>query len=566
MKLFRKLGKVFRSYSDFDKAVSFGALGIIVLMFIKMIVFPYGLFNFGKVDIYTEGLVSVNGFQNLNPLFVDYNITDREVSRLVFSGLMKYDPKTNAIISDMADLTIDESKTEYTFILHDGVRWHDGELLTTEDVYFTFVEVVQDPTFANEILKANFDGVEIEVIDEKTIKFKMDKPNVFFVTSLATGILPKHILQDVPVMDLLQHGFNKQPIGSGPYKVSEPIQVFKDGRMQVTLEMNKEYYGSNPKLDHFRFISYPSEEQLLGEMNSVNGIVKISGEYALQVKEAGGFVLISYELPQYMGVFINMDSPKVQEDKVRIALQKSVFKDDLIAQLSDKVPVDTPLLELDHSDEWIYQPSMDVANGAIFDVGYSYDSIDSRYRTDENGSILLLNLIAREFPEGTQQAEETDVVVSYLEKQWKDIGIEIEVELLSVGKLNERIMDRSYDLLFIGQTLGYNFDTYSYWHSTQVGANGLNLSNYKSFQVDSLIENVRMTFDVSKREEELKKIGKQIAEDVPAIFLYKPIYYYASDGKVEGINMDGVAFPSDRFSYISDWSFVIYDEESSELE
>ncbi|MFA4891586.1 MAG: ABC transporter substrate-binding protein [Candidatus Gracilibacteria bacterium] len=565
MKIFRKLGKVFRSYSDLDKAISFACLGVIILMFLKMIIFPYGLFNFGKVDIYTEGLVGPNGFQNLNPLFVDYNILDREVSRLVFSGLMKYDTETGAIVGDMADLTINEEKTEYTFVLKDGLKWHDGVDLTTEDVYYTFAEVVQDPTFANEILKVNFDGVQIEVIDEKTIKFKLEKPNIFFITSLTTGLLPKHILEGVPVMDLLQNEFNKEPIGSGPYEVSEPIQVFKDGRMQVTLEANRYYYGVNPKLEHFRFISYSTEDQLMEQLNAVNGIVKISGEYADKVKKTGEFVMIPYELPQYMAVFVNMDSPEVQDELIRIALEKSIYKDELMAKLSDKKLVNTPLLELGKADEWIYQPSIDNANGAIYEAGYEYASLDSRYRTDDDGQTLHLSLIARQFPEGSQQAGETKVVVSYLEHQWEAIGMEIDVELLPVDKLNERIMDRSYDLLFIGQTLGYNLDAYSYWHSTQIGANGLNLSNYKSFQVDSLIEDVRSVFDPVKREEKLKLIAEKIAEDIPAIFLYKPVYYYASDGKVEGIKMDNVAFPSDRFSNILDWHFVIYDVEESEI-
>ncbi len=566
MKLFRKLGKVFRAYSDLDKAISFSCLGIVMLMILKMIIFPYGIFNFGKVDIYTEGLVGVNGFQNLNPLFVDYNILDREVSSLVFSGLMRYDSETQSVVGDMAELTIDEGKVEYTFTLKDGLKWHDGEPLTTEDVFFTFVEVVQDPTFANEILKANFDGVEVEVIDEKVIKFNLEKPNIFFITSLVTGLLPKHVLGDVLVMDLLQHEFNKKPVGSGPYMVTEPIQVFKDGRMQVTMEANPLYHGLNPKLENFRFISYPTEEELFNQLHAVNGIPKISGHYANQVRQTDEFVMIPYELPQYMGIFMNMDSPELDEKLVRVALQKSVFKGELLEMLFDKIAVDTPLLELDQADEWIYQPSLDNANGALYDLGYEYPSLDSKYRMEENGDTLNLTLISREFPEGSQQAVETQIVVNYLEQQWESIGIEIDVELLSVSELNERIMDRSYDLLFIGQILGYNLDTYSYWHSTQVGANGLNLSNYKSFQVDSLIENVRRVFDPENREEKLKQIAEKIAEDVPAIFLYKPVYYYASDGKVTGIQMDGVAFPADRFSYLSDWSFEIYEEVSGLVE
>ena len=554
MKLFRYLKKVFRNYSDADRGISFACLAIILLMVIKMIIFPYGLFNFGKVDIYTEGLVGKNGFQNLNPMLVDYNDLDREVCRLVFSGLMKYDTNTRAIIGDMANLTINEEKTEYTFVLKEGLKWQDGEDLTVEDVFFTFSEVVQDPTFPNEILKTNFDGVDIVVVNENTIRFTLEKPNVFFITNLTTGILPEHILEDVPVVDLLRHKFNKQPIGSGPYMVSEPVEKFKDGRMQVSLKVNKYYYGINPKLENFRFISYPTEQDLMASLHSVNGIVKVSGDSAEAIKATSEFVMFAYQLPQYMAVFMNLDSPKLEEHMVRLALLKAVDKSVLIERLKDKKALDTPLLELD-TGEWVYEPHIGSANGAIFDAGYSYPTDDSEFRAGSDGAVLDLILISRAFDEGTSQAKEMEIATNYLIEQWNSIGIKITHMSLPVSDLNERIMDRSYDLLFIGQTLGYNLDTYSYLHSTQVGANGLNLSNYKSFHVDSLIEDIRNTFDEVKRTEKLKQIADRLSKDIPAIYLYKPVYYYASNGKVNGVDMTGVSFPSDRFSNISEWQF-----------
>jgi len=555
MGFFRKIAKVFRAYTDLDKVFSYFCIGLILLMVLKMVIFPYGMFNFGKVDIYTEGLVGPNGFQNLNPVFVDYNYVDREVCSLVFSGLMKYNPDTKSIVGDMATLTIDQFKTEYTFVLKDGVKWHDGESLTADDVYFTFAEVVQDPTFPNEILKANFDGVTVEKVDEKTIKFKLKKPNVFFVSSLTTGILPRHILKNVPVSELLENDFNKMPIGSGPYKVSEPIETFKNGRMQVTLRLNQRYYGINSQIEQFRFIYYPTMDQLLSEPHSINGIVKVYGDYVDELKKRGDFVLIPYELPQYMAVFINMESPKVQDKLIRIALEKVIDKKELLGRLSDKLPIDTPLLELDQS-KWAYQPSKENADGALYEAGYKYSSLDSKYRLDSGGKPLKLKLVARKFEDGTQQAVETKVVTDFLKEKWESVGMQIEVGLLSVSEFNERIMDRNYDLLFIGQTLGYSDDLYSYWHSTQVGAAGLNLSNYKSFQVDSLIENMRVTFDPDKRKDKLKLIAEKLAEDVPAVFLYRPIYYYASDGKVDGINMRDLSFSSDRFWGISSWKFT----------
>ena len=69
--------------------------------------------------------------------------------------------------------------------------------------------------FQNEILKANFAGVQIEKVDDNTIKFILEKPNIFFVTNLTTGILPMHILKDVDPAELLQNELREdQPISS----------------------------------------------------------------------------------------------------------------------------------------------------------------------------------------------------------------------------------------------------------------------------------------------------------------------------------------------------------------
>ncbi|MFH1284218.1 MAG: peptide ABC transporter substrate-binding protein [Candidatus Peregrinibacteria bacterium] len=558
MKFFSAIKAVLKSYDYKDKLISIFAVVVFLLMLVKMIVFPYGLFGFGETNIYTEGIVARNGIQNLNPLFVDYNEADREVSQLIFSGLMKYDPESRNIVEDMAVLTINEAKTEYTFTMRDGLKWHDGQPLTADDVYFTFHDIVMAPNFQNEILKTNFAGVVIDKVDEKTVKFTLEKSNVFFVTNLTTGILPKHILEGVDPYDLLQNEFNKMPVGSGPYMVTDPVEAFSDGRTQITLTRSSYYYGEPSDVEFMRFISYPTMDQLVDKVNAVNGIVKVTGNYILDFKNNSRFELIPYELPQYTAVFMNMESKILKDNKnVRLALQKAIDKNQLISEFVDKIPVDTPLMELDQ-EEWVYQASVEQAQGALKDAGYLYAEDDTDHggvRYNKDGDALELNLIARLYDEGSVLDSETKKVVAFLQDAWEKIGFNIVVEFLPQTEFKERVMNRSYDLVLVGQSLGYNLDTYSYWHSTQASPTGLNLSNFKSFAVDSLIEDIRAVFDPEKRERELRELAEAIRDEIPAVFLYRPVYYYATDGKVSGISMEGVVFPSDRFSRIADWKF-----------
>ncbi|MCK9186904.1 ABC transporter substrate-binding protein [Candidatus Gracilibacteria bacterium] len=559
MKLLKWIIKVFKSYTYADKIISVFCVLAFLLMIVKMMVFPYGFFGFGVSDTYAEGIVARNGIQNINPLFVDYNDADREVSSLVFSGLMKYDPSKKAVIDDMGTMTLNESKTEYTFVIKTGVKWHDGKDFSVDDVYFTYHDLVMDKDFPNEILKANFDGVTVEKIDNKTIKFKLLKPNIFFTTNLTTGILPKHLLEGVKSYDLLQNTFNKLPVGTGPYMVTSPVESFPDGRSQITLTINPYYYNKISEITNLRIIAYPTADLLMENISSYNASPRVTGKVADEFRANDRFKLLSYELPQYTAVFFNMAQAPIKDNKkLRIALQKAIDKDKLVGEngiLKDMARVDTPMIDLDQK-AWVSASSKAEAEVALKDAGYTFSREKlENMRYGKDGNPLKLNLIARLYDEGTPQYEEAKAVVGFLQFSWEEVGIGIEVEFLSQDDFKTRVMTRKYDILFVGQSLGYNLDTYSFWHSSQANATGQNFSNYKSFAVDSLIEDIRSVFNQEKKDKEVAQLAGFIKEDVPAVFLYRPVYYYATDEKVSGIAMSGATFTSDRFFNIGEWKF-----------
>jgi len=557
MNVFRKIIEVLKTYTYADKIISVLALAVFLLMLTKMILFPYGIFGFGQSSIYTEGLVSKNGIQSINPLFVDYNEADREVSKLVFSGLMKYDPEKKAVVDDMAHLTISEDKMNYVFTLRDGLKWHDGQPVTIDDVYFTFHDLILNPAFPNDILRTNFAGVKVAKVDAKNIKFTLDKPNAFFVSNFLTGILPKHVLKDVNPADILQSDFNKKPVGSGPYAVTDPIESFQDGRSQITLERNDAFYGEKSEIELMRFIVYPTMDDLLDHIDAVNGVVKVSGDNVMNFISNDRFKLVPYELPQYTAVFMNMESKILKNSDVRSALARSLDKDAYIGESLDKLAINTPILELKQKD-WGYKYDLDLANANLKTAGYKYGADDENHlgiRYDKDGNGLELKMVVRLYDEGTYQFNETKNLVTFLVDSWKKIGINTQVQFLPLEAFNERVSKRDYDLLLVGQNLGYNSDTYSFWHSTQAGPLGQNLSSYKSFKVDSLIESIRSTFDIGQRTSKLQELAKALNDDIPAIFLYRPIYFYATDTKLTDLSMDGVVFPGDRFADISVWNF-----------
>lgn len=601
--------RVFKSYSKTEKIVSLILLALILIVGAKT-AFDSSLFKGGAISkegIYTEGFQS--GMFRINPVFADLNEPDRDVSQLVFTGLTKYNPETKTIVGDLADVIIDEHKLIYTFKLKDNIKFHDGELLDADDVIFTYQTVIQDPEFNNPILKSNFDGVIIEKVDDKTVTFTLSAPNSFFITNTTVGVLPQHLLVDVPVAELMNNEFNFNPVGTGPYKVSSPLSTSLQGVTQIVLERFDNYYGTLPQIRKMRFFGYPSRKDLLDNSSSLNAIPKVTEEAIAELSADQRFSMYGYSLPQYVAVFINMENPNLRSLKVRQALQKSIYKDAFLDILPNTIPVETPVLSL-NQDDYRYEANLDDAKELLYDAGFikfdlneanteddattdaeeiasvevaeelpvdEADLITTPEVTDTTiteeiveeatighetilrknaaGEILEFRLIARLYTEGSYKYNETNTILSYLQENWGKAGVKLNIELYDAATLQEKIATRDYDLLLFGQGLGYNLDLYGYWHSTQTGSNGINLSNYKSFAVDTLIEAIRSSFDDDEKNAKLKRLAEIIQEDIPAIFLFRPVYYYAGDNKVQGINLDNLAYPGDRFCKIENWSF-----------
>ena len=546
--------RVIRSYSINEKVISIVIAAVVLVAAIQGVVefFKTPEFFAGEGGVYSEGIISER-LVALNPLYVDFSDANRDISSLIFSGLTRYDPDLRAFVGDLAELTVTEDKKTYRFVLKDNIYWHDGQPITANDVYFTFHDIIQSPDFQNPVLKANFEGVEVKEIDERTVEFVLSRPNSFFITNTSVGIVPKHILEEVPVIDLPFDGFNAKPVGSGPYKVDSPLENLNDGRQRVALTINQSYYGTVPKIKIVKFNIYPDSKSLAREKNALNVISKVPKDIRDDIDMANRFNFSNYELPQYTAIFFNMESAVLKKDKVRLALQKSVDRDALLKQLDNKTAVDTPLLELNQSD-WIFRMNLEEARGALFDSGYKMDKGEGAlYRKNSKGEVLKLNLLVRKYQEGTIQNGEMAQIADFFKKTWEGIGVQLDVQFEEADAFNQRLGARDYDMVLTGQSLGYNLDTYSYWHSSQGFANGLNLSNYGSFAADALIEKIRDTFDPAVKERLLKDLAKEISQDIPAIFLFRPSYVLASDGKVKGIELKNLAFISDRFAHVERW-------------
>lgn len=346
-------------------------LGISLLMLLRM----FYVENTADVPVaggtYIEG--AIGDVQPLNPWFVTGNDVNRDIVSLVFSGLMKYDPRTRKVVDDLATVRISDDNRIYTATLRPDLVWHDSTKdaphpVTSDDILFTF-KTIQEQGFPNTILQQNFRGVEIEKIDDRTVRFRLSKPYSFFSSNLTLGLLPAASFTAVPVNKLHQtFDFGFHPIGAGPYSFLSLLQT--DLSTEVTLKRFPRPGMPEDKIDRIVFRVFDEYATLLTDIINMNGVRLVPRNADGQPILPRRFTPIPYTLPQYVGAFFNLDREVPADRNVRLGLQLAVNKQEIVDALHETRVVDTPLLEINVGD-WRYAFDTTAAQGAFFESDWN---------------------------------------------------------------------------------------------------------------------------------------------------------------------------------------------------
>jgi peptide/nickel transport system substrate-binding protein len=543
--LFTTLGKILRHMSVLER-ITVLILGAVFVASTFKVIFPAFTIQTPQIGntVYAEGLV---GYPRLiNPVFTDFNEIDRDLSQLVFSGLLKYDPEIRNFVPDLAqEVKRSENNLSYAVTLRQDVFWHDGSQFSSDDVVFTFQKVIQDPGFKNPVLRTAFQNITVEKIDDYNVVFRLDQPNSFFPSYLITGILPFHELKETSIVDLDKSSFNRNPIGTGPYKLRTPITSSTPDAL--FFEQFNEYYGDKSKFNIIRTSFYSSADALLKETSKFNVIPKIqTSENITELIDTERLKISEYILPQYTAIFFNLDRELTEENRLREAIFLSLDKDALAELLGDVRAIDT--LAFDRNPEnGINNYDIDAARELVSRLGYKEVGDDGLARNSKDET-LDITILAREFPEKSSIEERTARTVNFLKTSLHDTGINLNVRRENAENFNELLSKRDYDMVLAGHSIGHNTDAFAFWHSTQGNEYGLNFSQLKSFQVDSILEDLRLITNWEHKRSRLDEFEGLIEKFAPAIFLYTPRYYYISEKSLGDINTDGLAFASDRFA------------------
>lgn len=500
---------------------------------------------------YAEGVI--DKLDTINPLFASTD-SEQSASRLVFSSLLSYDRKNHLKGDLAATWEAREGGEAYRVTLKEGLRWHDGTPLTADDVLFT-IELMRNPSvLADAELQRTWTQVDAQKIDEKTIEFTSPGKFSPFLHALTFGVVPKHILGKTPPERIRESEFGRNPIGSGPFKFQD-IQIINpdENRVVVQFEANKKYHGGAPRLSRFQLHTYMDGEQLKQGFLSgeINAAIGLSSNELIEVERARPLAQKS-QAGLYNGTFafFNTQSTMLRGSDVRRALTMATNRTDIIKALGgNALPLDGPLLRSQYDSAGVkgqLAPSRAEAGKVLDRAGWKLGKDGIRYKGQ---TPLRISVLAPRDGDYADIAEE-------LTAQWRKIGVDVKTELMKSDTFIQNVIrPRAYDVLIYEIELGVDPDSYAYWHSSQTGMNGRNLSNYDSPLVDEVLQSARTVTGEGLRDAKYRAFVQQWAKDAPAVALFRPTIHYISTGNSISVPAQGdLSSNVGRFRAVEYWS------------
>lgn len=498
-----------------------------------------------------EGVIGLPQF--INPV-LSVSGPSQDLTSLIYSGLTKKTPE-GTFVPDLAEsYTVSSDFKTYTFILRDGVTFHDGKPVTADDVIFTLSRAT-DPALKSP-KRANWEGVTVQKINQQTIQFSLKQPYPFFLENATMGILPKHIWSGVSNEEFTFSNYNRNPIGSGPYKISN-ISTNSGGiPLSYNLSAFKEHAGGPAFISHITMKFYSNEDDLLTayEAGDVDSLNSISPEAAARLGTNGARVE-RITLPRIFGVFFNTTkNPALKEKEVRQALSDSLNKQTLIDTILHGFgeQASGPLPKEFGGD------NTEIKTGTTSPLSKATQTLESHgWKKNEKGvSIKKINKesVTLSLSLSTSDVPELKAMAEAIAKSWRELGAEVDLKVFEMGDLNQNVIrPRNYEALLFGQVINHDTDLFAFWHSSERADPGLNISLYTNGTVDKLLEEARTLLDPDERLIDYKKVETEIKKDVPAVFIYSPEFLYVLPPDVQGIKRPAINDSKDRFIGIEQW-------------
>ena len=434
-----------------------------------------------------------------------------DFTALMYTGLLRWNAEMK-VEPDLATGYLVPNDTTYIFRLRQGVKFHNGQPFTAEDVKYTF-DRIADPANASPSLTL-FSGIKaVTVVDPFTVKFELKAPSATFLSYLATN--PNGVIVPRGVADL-----KTKPVGTGPFifESYEPNQQF-------TLKANPDYYeDKQPYLASVVFKFFKDQASLSSALRSKAIDMtwfkdpKISAQI---VKTSPNLVSAPGKTSRTFPVWMNMKSKPFSDVKVRRALSLATDRKACLQTVlggSGKVGAMVPESQVGGYDGVgpmpYYKTDVAAAKKLLAEAGYA-NGIDL-------GDYIVV------------AANALDVqCAQVLQQQWAAAGIKVNLKPMETAPLIALWLKGDYGLMSIALSWSPDPDAIvSRLLSTGAQGKGMGMADT---QLDKMIEDARAILDNSKRAAAYQQMQKHIAEQAYILQIYQyPLRWEAWHNYVKG--------------------------------
>lgn len=506
--------------------------------------------------VYREALIGAP--MRFNPLLSWANPVDRDVNRLLYNSLIRFDDHGLPQPELAESWGISRDRKVYNLSLRADLRWHDGEPLTTDDVLFT-IHAMRNPDLpVPDDLREFWRQVDVKAFDARTVQFRLPEPFAPFLDYLAFPVLPAHLWEGMKAQEMIDSPRNLQPVGSGPYRFDHLILEGETIR-GVVLQANGDYFPHPPYIRTVELYFYEDPLQALEAYRNgdVMGIGQVSLEILPQALTEPNLNLYTSRLPHLSMVFFNLDNPQVaffQDASLRRALLMGLNRRGMI----DRLLAGQGL----------------IADGPIFPHTWAYYEGMERVPYDPDGALALLKEAGYTLPASGDVRQKDDVPLAFtllypqdtlhqgmaeaIQRDWARLGVQVTLQAVPAAQLlTDYLEPRVYQaaLLDLDLSRSPDPDPYPFWHQTQV-TGGQNYARWDNRQASEYLEQARLTVDYAERALLYRNFQVLFMRELPALPLFYPVYTYAVDAQVRGVRVGPMFNPSDRFATIADWYLV----------
>jgi peptide/nickel transport system substrate-binding protein len=476
--------------------------------------------------------------QTLNPLFSTAGF-EQQVERAIFGALVHMSGELEPTPNLAKSVDVSDDATEFTFHLQENAMFSDGTPLTSADVLFTYERALDSRTGsfwtgrlqgikgAAEYGNQRAETVEgLEAVDDHTFRITLSGPDAAFLPILADfsglGILPKHILGDVPPDQLQAHEFSLNPtVGAGPFTF---VQYQSD--QYVELQANPHYWGEAPAVEKI-FLRIVQPDIAVAELESGSlDLISVSLDDMERLEANPNITTVSIESPSMDSISLNLDLEYFQDKRIRQAMMYGIDRASIVEQIyrGNAVVRNSPIFGPEWMgvpeglNEYAYDP--DMARQLLQEAGW-----------DENRTVEMMY----------NPASSTTFtnMVPIIQSQLAEIGIKIELLQLDAAGINLKLTtDHDYEI-YIGGGGVYGADpniSSRYYLSNSFTPNGANSVWYANEEVDALYQQGREAGSTEERKEVYTELAQLLNEELPSIFLWSPNTNFAYSNRLEGFS------------------------------